>query len=149
VCVYIYIYVYMCIYICIYVYTYLHNIYLRRYFLGSVFLVELAPAVRGSCAKSKLPTISFTRYISSRWSRDLDRFLGTKTDFHVILSWRKRTKHRMRMEKNTRNSRNKLARHPNRCLKTQPRWGSGRFFSATLGSLHVISCFHVQIMPFS
>ena len=49
--------------------------------------------------QSKLPTISFTRYISSRWSRDLDRFLGTKTDFHVILSWRKRTKHRMRMEK--------------------------------------------------
>ena len=78
--------------------------------------------------QSKLPTISFTRYISSRWSRDLDRFLGTKTDFHVILSWRKRTKHRMRMEKNTRNSRNNLARHPNRCLKTQPRWGSGRFF---------------------
>ena len=43
-------YICICIYIYIHVYTYLHNIYLRRYFLGSVFLVELAPAVRGSCA---------------------------------------------------------------------------------------------------
>ena len=145
------IHIYICIYAYVYIYMYI-PIYII-YTLGGIFwdrcfwwnlhqrFVDHVPI---KATNNFFHTIYFLSLVA--WSRS---FFGNKNRFPCNSFMEKTHETSDANGKKHEKFTKQLGSASQSLPQNSASLGFGAFFSATLGSLHVISCFHVQIMPFS